>query len=508
MTAPDRFFCLGIDIGTSSCKVCVVDAAGTLVGAAGYPYETYSPFDGWAEQDPSDWLKAVVEAVRNALSSTRIDATRVRLLSLTSAAHIAVLTDGHDKPLRRAILWNDQRSVAEAREFSESHGDFIIERTFNSVSTTWTLPHLAWIRKHDPQAWSQTACICFSKDFIARWLTGELFTDPATAVSAMLYDAISGRWSEELCGLVGLRPDMLPQVKPVMSVCGHLRPDAASMLNLQPGIPVVNGTLDSASETYCAGALQAGDCVIRLGTAGGIHVVKAAPRPHPQLITYPHPIGNLWYSQAGTNSAGTAINKMIRLFGGEPSISLDERIKQASAIPAGSNGLFFHPFLSGERCPYWDPLLRGTFSGISFQHGPAHFVRAVIEGVSFSLKDAFLTITAEEPCRDNIRVVGGGTANSLWVKILSDILGQPLIIMRGADSAYGTALLGLAAVATSEASLSELQPARAQSLQIQPCDESHQTYKIAFAAYKALCSGLLSLYHESALREFRDKLEN
>lgn len=493
MIAPDRSYGLGIDVGTSSCKVCVADDAGRCIGGAAHPYETHSPEPGWSEQDPGDWIAALIASVPAAIASAGIHPSDVRWLSLTSAAHIAVLTDRRDRPLRRAILWNDQRSAAEARAFSKRHGDLILERTFNRVSTTWSLPHLAWVCTHDAPAWRRTARIYFSKDFIARWMTGEAVTDPATAVASMLFDAVSGEWSEEMCGWIGLDPGALPRVQPVRSVCGGLRPQAAEALRLRAGIPVVNGTLDSAAETYCAGANRPGECVIRLGTAGGIHIVKAAPRPHPQLITYPHPVPGLWYSQAGTNSAGSAIAKMAGVFGGLSPLS--EVIEAAAAVPAGAEGLFFHPFLSGERCPYWDPHLRGTFLGISVQHQAAHFMRAVIEGVSYSLKDAFLTIAAEEPCAGILRVVGGGTANRLWTRVLSNVLGRALTVMNRADSAYGAALLGLAAVASDTASA--LSYAGSEGVIVSPDTEAQAAYQRGFDIYKKWCSHLLPAYRET-----------
>jgi xylulokinase len=483
-------YCLGIDIGTSSCKVSVVADSGELIGSASRPYPIYSPIPGWSEQDPTDWLDGVVQATNQALSSTGINRDRVRWAGLTSAAHIAVLTDGNDIPLRRAILWNDQRSFAEVSEHA-GIAEFIQEKTFNRVSTTWTLPHLLWIRNHEPEVFEKIRHIYLSKDFVNRWLTGEAVSDPATAVASMLYDAATGQWSNELCGLVGLSTMVLPRVAPVMSVAGRLNASAADKLNLPTGIPIVNGTLDSASETYASGAIRAKDCVIRLGTAGGIHVVKEAPRPHPQLITYPHPIQGLWYSQAGTNSAGSAITQMKSIFRKET--SFDDMIELASKVPAGADGVFFHPFLSGERCPYWSPQLRGTFSGISFQHGPDHFIRAVMEGVCFSLNDAFLTISGIESCSGELRVVGGGAANKLWTRILCDVLGRPLVVMHGTDSAYGAALLSLATI-------DDRSPKHKGTNIWQECVEpdkkSHIIYQRAFETYKKRSLQLLTLYRD------------
>ena len=498
---------LGVDVGTSSCKVCVIDASGRTIGNAGYGYRTYSPADGWAEQEPSDWLVAVVRAVHKVIEETRIDPSRVRLLTLTSAAHIGVLADGDGKPLRRAILWNDQRSSEEAQELANTHGELILARTFNRVSTTWTLSHLAWVRKHEPEVWRQVRRIYLSKDFIMQWLTGETSSDPATALSSLLYDAVSHSWSEQLCELAGFSPDILPTVRPANAVCGSLLPRIAHALHLPLGTPVVNGTLDSGAENYGAGACRPGDFVIRLGTAGGVHLVKSEPRPDPRLITYPHPVDRLWYSQAGTNAAGSSIAWAANALGGMAEYTYAELIDMASRVPPGCDGLLFHPFLSGERCPYWDSLIRGNFSGISFRHGPGHFARAVMEGVVFSLKDAFLAIVEEAVQADNIRVVGGGIANPLLTEILSDVLGRSLILLPQADSAYGAALLGFSMAEHEGSNTPCGRPEAGDSVRVLPRKAYQDIYEDAFAAYRDLCSHLQAVYHAKPFRKFQERFQ-
>ena len=251
-------------------------------------------------------MPAISQATAELLDQTGIRGEDVEGIALSCAAHIAVLLDGQGRPTRNAILWSDQRSREEVEALEVSSGDEIFERTSNPVSTTWTLPHLAWIQRHDAEAWSRTERILLSKDFLAHRLAGCLTTDPATALSSLLYDTAYDGWSESLCELVDVTPDMLCEVHPVTAVVGELTKKAASALRLRAGTPVINGTLDSAAETFSAGVASPGKALLRLASAGGIHLVFDRVHPHPRMITYPHPVEPLWFSQAGTSTCATS----------------------------------------------------------------------------------------------------------------------------------------------------------------------------------------------------------
>ncbi len=304
----DPPYLIGIDLGTSSCKVCAVDVSGRPLGTRSAGFPTVTPRAGWAEQDPERWAPAVTQATRQLLSESSFSPERIGGISLSSAAHIAVLLDAEGCPLRNAILWYDQRSQNEVDELRSRQGDEIFRQSHNRVSPTWTLPQLLWIRRQEGDLWSKMRRVFLSKDYLSSWLTGRQTTDPATALSSMLFDPEAGRWSERLLEPLGLPPEALPQVLPSTAPVGSLTATAAQELGIPAGVPVINGTLDSAAETYGAGVVRAGDCLLRLATAGGIHLVVDGPRPHPGLITYPHPLPPLWYSQAGTNSCTSALH--------------------------------------------------------------------------------------------------------------------------------------------------------------------------------------------------------
>jgi xylulokinase len=227
-----RGLVLGIDLGTSGCKVAVVDSAGSVRGSARAAYPTASPEPAWAEQNPADWLTAVAAAVPRALAAAGAVPGDVVGLALTSAAHIGVLLDDRGDPVRPAILWNDQRTVAEVADLEREAGQEILDASCQAVSTGWTLPHLVWVRRQDPAAWKRTRSILLSKDFVLQWLTGRAATDPATAVSSQLYDVPSASWSPHLCGLAGITPDMLPEVVAATAQAGGLTATAAAGLGL------------------------------------------------------------------------------------------------------------------------------------------------------------------------------------------------------------------------------------------------------------------------------------
>ncbi len=481
-------YVLGIDLGTGSCKACIVDSSGRHWGQVPSAYETHFPHAGWAEQNPTDWLPAVKRSVRAVLSSVGVQPHQFIGLCLTSAAHIGVLTDGRGEPVRRAILWSDQRSVEQVLRIPKDIEEYIFVRTCNGASTTWTLPHMLWVRDREPRAWERARRLWLSKDYLLHHLTGESCTDRATAVSSMFYDVMTETWSEKLCSLVGIDPGFLPAVHPATHVAGGLLPAIAAELGLPSGLPVVNGTLDSATETYCAGALAAGDIVIRLGTAGGIHYVSDRARPHRKLMSYPHLVTPLWYSQAGTNSAGSAVGWALRALGGRTPLSNDELVALASEVPPGAEGVLFHPYLAGERSPHWDDRLRGSFAGFSMRHGPAHLARAVLEGVCFSLKDAASLFGDLGTEKGAVSVVGGGTANSLWTRILCDVFSRPMTILREAGSSYGAALLGLSALGVPidprEAAIQRFLDPH----EVVPDRSNVRAYEAAFAGYR-LVSG-------------------
>jgi xylulokinase len=488
----DKALSLGIDLGTTSCKMCLLAGSGDIAATASCGYSTNSPHSGWAEQDPNDWLTAVQKTSRELQGKTRFEKSHIDCIVLTSAAHIGVLLDDGNRAVRNALLWSDQRSKKEAALLDSSHGEKIFQVSFNRASTSWTLPHLLWLKNNEPALWQSTKRIALSKDYLLYHLVGEWITDPGTAVSAMLCDAIRLEWSEKLCGLAGISPQILPRIMGAGDVVGKLSREGASLLGLPQGVPVINGTLDSATETFGAGAVRPGEFVIRIGTAGGIHRIKSKPLPDERLLTYPYLMDELWYSQAGTNSAGSAISWALQAAGIKPGPGQFERMGQtALQAPAGCNGLLFHPFLSGERTPYWDPELRGAFTGLSFRHARQHFARAVLEGVVFSLYDAFSALAGGGEIPEVIKVVGGGACDPVLMAILSSVMNREIHAGVSVDSAYGAALFGLHCLGASDHTRNQESQKGAV---YKPNAGDAGIYQRAFAVYKKYAGHLQKMY--------------
>jgi xylulokinase len=464
---------------------------GCIIISSSASYKILSPHTGWMEEWPEDWIDALIKTVAD-IKKSGFDFRSVASITLTSAAHIAVLMDEAGKPLRNALLWCDQRSREEADEIRAARGPRILELGCNNITPSWTLAHLAWIQKHEAEVWKKTKSVCFSKDYIIRFLTGEVKTDPATAVSALLYDAREGAWSKEICGIIGLDPAMLPEIAPQNAVIGKVSQKAAALSGLPAGVPVINGSLDSAMDTYGAGCMIAGDAVIRIGTAGGIHLVRQTMKADPKLLNYPFPTGGLWYSQAGTNSAGSAIAYAAAFnLAGDPGAGDFEAFSRlAASAEAGAEGIIFHPYLSGERTPYWDSTLRGTFTGISFKHTAKHYARAVLEGVCFSLFDAFSAVAEEAHSDQEIKIVGGGARDAVLMRILSSVFNRKLAALPGVDSAYGAALFGLRIENPGAANT-----AGEHAVFYQPEDCLVCVYERGFSRYKAMTHYLIPLYN-------------
>jgi xylulokinase len=489
-------FIIGMDLGTSSCKVCAVNFAGRKMAQHSVDYATLVPHAGWAEQDPRHWIPALSRACKALLEKSSIRPDQVKGVSLSAAAHIAVLLDRENQPLRNAILWLDQRASVQADKLAHKVGPEILELTNNCVSTTWTLPHLLWVYEREPEVWRKVRHILLSKDYVGYLLTGSRITDPSSATSSMLYDVSRQAWSSKLCSLAYLEPDYLPEVLPANAQIGTLLPVAAQQFGLENGIPVINGSLDSTAETFCAKLTKPGDLAIRLASAGGVHLLLNQAQPHPKLITYPYPIPPIWLVQAGTNSCASAVQWVRKALNPSEGISYDQWDSLSSKVEPGAQGLIFHPYLSGERCPYWDSRLRASFVGLNFNHGFNHFARAVYEGCAFSLKDALLMLKDMCPVLNDLTIIGGGAKSKHWCSIVCDVLGAGVARAPEIDSAYGTALIGLNGLGVYSTIQEAQRCADFEKDYLSPNANSHNLYNEIFAVYQKIQQRLKPIYHQ------------
>lgn len=486
---------LGIDVGSGSVKVMLVNDAGAPVQTAAAGYETSYPYSKFVEQDPNDWYTAACTAVQETLRLSGVRPVTVRGIGLSGTSHVPSLLDADLSLIRPGILWNDQRSESQVERLGRGHADSITSKTMNTINCTWSMAQIAWIQENEPAAFDRVRHVLFSKDYLAYRLTGSLVSDYSSAFSSLFVAAKTLDWDPELAGLVGLTPEVFPSIHGPSEPVGNLTAQAATDLGLPQTVTVVAGVLDSAAELVGVGALDPSIAVIRLGTAGGVMTIREGPEWREGCLLYPHPVRPYWYHQAGTNSATTSVEWAKGVLGLEGEHwSYAELDRLVEAEPPGTGGLVFHPYLVGERAPHWSPSIRGGFSGATLQHGRAAFFRAVLEGVAFSLRDCTALVDWERT--EQLRICGGGAKSRVWCQIIADVLGLPVDQMNSLEaSAQGAALLAIAGC--EGRSLSKISCGIGdgeQAQRIEPDEATRELYNSNYSQYRDIAAEYLRVY--------------
>ena len=436
---------IGIDSSTTATKALLIDEQGDVVAVAAteYPYDTPRPL--WSEQDPEFWWTGTVESIRKVLADSGVSPDDVHGIGLTGQMHGLVLLDEQGKVLRPAILWNDQRSREESQHLRDKADARILEIGANRANPTWTLPQMLWLQHHEPESFARVRRLYVAKDWLRAQFTGTWETDTIDALGTLMLDAQTAEWSKELCDMIGWPMATLPPIVKPSAVVGKVTAKAALATGLAEGTPVVCGTSDTAAETFGAGMVREGIGVVKLATAATVNVLSPKARPDFSLINYYHVVPDHWYVIAATNSCASAHkwlrDTFFRREGEDGSAVFDAMDVKASAVRPGSEGLFFHPYLNGERSPYWDPLLRADFVGAGFNHGAGHFVRALYEGVAYSLRDCLDVMKSKNLGFTTARLTGGGARSALWRQIVADVLNITVELPAVADASFGAALL-------------------------------------------------------------------
>lgn len=495
-------FLMGIDIGAGSLKTMIVSSAGRVCGSAAVDIATHSPKPRWSEQDPQDWWKAVCTTVPLALAEAGIAATDIAAISFSAGAHTPVLEDAQGNLVRPAILWNDQRSGDESRELQEKYGERILGIGMNRPAPTWTLPQFLWLVRNEPDAVRRTARVYVAKDWLRSRLTGTWETDRTEAVGTLLFDPTQDKWSSELCDMAHWDINTLPPLVTPTTVVGKVTGTAARATGLAEGTPVVCGTSDTSIETFGAGSVRPGDGTIKLATAGTVSVVTSAPRVHPTLINYPLAVPGLWYVITGTNSCASAHRWFRDRFLMAPGVSgsdaFAEMDRLAGSVPVGAEGLLFHPYLQGERAPYWDPMLRADFVGMTFRHDKAHFSRAIYEGIAFSLRDVLDQFRARDMDIKTARIIGGGSKSATWRQIVADVLNVEILLPETTDASFGAALLAGVGIGVFQDELTAAQTCARVIGRALPNPANVGVYDELFAVYKQAQAGLVQVNHALA----------
>jgi len=489
-------YLLGIDFGGGASKATLIDLEGNIVAENTVEYPTLYPSSGACEQDPSDWIRALQENTQALLQKSGIDSADILSVAIDSATHTSLVCDASYRPLRNAMHWTDSRSRQQADRLREACGEELFQKTYHKPDTIWTLPQLLWLKENEPALFEKIRYVFFEKDYIRYFLTGVYCTDHIEAQGSMLFDCNRMQWDDGLCAMAGIRADMLPPVVKPTDIVGNVTEAAASLTGLCPGTPVICGTTDTVMEVFAAGAVKPGDMTVKLATAGRICVVTDKAYPDRHLVNYSHVAEGMWYPGTATKAAAASYRWFRDTFGGEYA-ALNE---QAETIPLGCDGLLYHPYLNGELTPYADPVLCGSFTGLRATHTKAHFVRAVLEGVAYSMLDCKQYLDSLQiPCGTVATAIGGGAKGKLWLQILSDVLGIALQTTQSSDSSLGSAMLAGISVGAFRDVEDAVEKCVKQKVIVYPNPENTRKYGEIFAVYKNIHDALAPVYRQRSV---------
>ncbi len=437
---------IGIDTSTTATKALLMDESGQVLAVASheYPYETPQPL--WSEQDPALWWRATAESIRQVLIKTGVEKMMVKGIGLTGQMHGLVLLDGKGHVLRPAILWNDQRTGAQCDAIRLKLGrERLIKITGNDALTGFTAPKILWVQEHEPEIWKRVRHILLPKDYVRYKLTGDFASDRAGGAGTILFDLAKRDWSPEVLSALDIPAEYLPKTYEGTDVTGTLLPAVAGDLGLPSGIPVFGGGGDQAAAAVGTGAVRAGVVSLSLGTSGVVFATTDGPviEPEGRLHAFCHSVPGKWHLMGVMLSAAGSLRWFRDTFA--PNTDYDKLLEPAVNVLPGSDGLFFLPYLTGERTPHPDPLARGAFVGLTVRHAFPHLTRAVLEGVAFGLRDSFeLMKSAGLEDISQVRVTGGGARSPLWRQILADVIGAEIVTVNTEEgAAYGAALLAV-----------------------------------------------------------------
>src|SRR5262245_60050624 len=436
---------LGIDVGTSGSRALVLDESGATI-AESADHETFrSPQTGWAEQDPEDWWRASQLAVRRLLEASGINGASISAIGLSGQMHGAVLLDEAGAVLRPSIIWCDQRTEAECRWIESTIGaDRLLELTSNPALTNFTLTKLLWVRTHEPGIWARVRHVLLPKDYVRWCMSGEHAIDVADASGTLMLDVARRRWSSELLDRVGISADVLPRVFESPEICARVSADAAAALGVPVGTPIVAGAGDQAAGAVGMGITRPGAVSATIGTSGVVFAATDRPvtDPRGRIHTFCHAVPGRWHVMGVTQAAGLSLRWLRDLVAASGAVTYDQLTAEAARVPPGADGVLWAPYLMGERTPHCDPNIRAACIGLAANHGRGHLVRAVLEGVAFSLRDTFTIFSALNVPVDRIVVGGGGARSPLWREIQANVYGRSVeTIAADEGAALGAAIL-------------------------------------------------------------------
>ena len=488
---------IGLDVSTTATKAVILDAGGDVRAASCPEYRFETPRPLWSEQDPQLWWDGAVRAIRSVLADSGIRGEGVEAVGLAGQMHGLVALDGDDRVLRPAILWNDQRTEAECDLIRETIGrDRLIATTGNDALPGFTAPKLLWVRRNEPDVWSEIAHILLPKDFVRLRLTGDHAVDRADGSGTLLFDLAARDWSDQVVEALGIDRAWLPRTYEGPAITGAISSEAAEATGLRAGTPVVAGGGDQAAAAVGVGAVVPGVVSLSLGTSGVVFATTDGPLidPEGRLHSFCHAVPERWHVMGVMLSAAGSLRWFRDALA--PGVDFATLVDEAHGVPPGSDGLLFLPYLSGERTPYPDPRARGAFIGLTTQHGRPHMTRSVLEGVAFGLRDSLeLMRSVGVGGFEEIRATGGGSASPLWRQILADVLEATVVTTATSEgAAQGAAMLAAVGVGWFATVEDVCRQVVTLAERVEP-SRSLEAYRERYAQYRALYPALAPTFH-------------
>lgn len=486
-------FLLGIDIGTSACKAALFRADGTLAAAADSAYGVRYPKHGWAEQQPEDWWRAAVTAVRELLAGAGINPADIVGVGVDGQSWAMVAIDASGAVLCPSPIWTDTRARGECDEMVRAVGrEALLQCSGNPVTPSYTLPKVLRFQKRFPGLFRKTEKVLQSNGYIVYRLTGAITQDVSQGYGWNCFDMAQGDWNRELAGALGLETRLLPEIHECSEVVGRVTAEAAALTGLLEGTPVVAGGLDAACSALGVGVTQAGQTQEQGGQAGGMSICTEKYAAAPALILSRHVIGRKWLLQGGTTGGGGALKWFREQFC--PDMSFQEMSEAAAMEPPGSGGVIFLPFMAGERSPLWNPDAKGMFYGLGFSATRRQMIRAVMEGVAYSLRHNLDAAAEAGGAVSVMRSTGGSAKSRVWMQIKADVTGSRMeTVQAETAAAKGAAILaglGTGVLRSPEAAVCGIRAVKRYA----PEERQREFYQGRYELYRELIAAVEPLY--------------
>jgi len=496
-------YLLGIDVGTTGTRALLVNEQGQVIAGATEEYPLYTPQPLWAEQDPADWWRAAIDSIKKVLSASAVSTADIKGIGLTGQMHGVVLLDDKHEVLRPSLIWCDQRSQAQCDWITQRVGaQRLIELTCNPALTGFSAPKIIWVRDNEPAVFARAKKFLLPKDYLRFKLTGEFASEVSDASGTTLFDVRQRRWSDEVIRALDLDRSMLPEVHESPVISGRVSREASRLTGLPEGIPVVGGGGDQAAGAVGNGVVEPGIVSSTIGSSGVVFAFTEQPHldSRGRMQTFCHAVPGKWHVMGVTQGAGLSLRWFRDHCGGAEMlvgkyIDVDPYellTRQAALAEPGSEGLLFLPYLMGERAPHLDPNAKGVFFGLTGRHTRSHMIRAILEGVAFSLRDSLEIMQKEMGIPiTQVRASGGGGRSTLWRQIQADIFGAELVTINATEGpAYGAALLAAVGVGV----YSSVEQACRSAIQVvertTPIPGHVALYEDYYAIYRALYPAL------------------